>query len=502
MSLKKNILANYFSQIYVAIIGIALLPLYMKYMGSEAYGLVGFFTTLQSLFALLDIGLTPTIARETSRFRGAAISALFYRQLYRALAILFSFIAVIGGGLLLAFSEVLAIEWLNTESLPLNEVILSVQIMSLSVACRWMTGLFRGVITGSEKLVWLSFFNIIIASTRFGGVLISMYIFGFTPLVFFIHQLLIILVEFVILGYQANRLLPKPGFTGEKIGWSLQPVKRVLKFSLTVAFTAAIWVCVTQIDKLVLSGVLSLSDYGYFSIAVLVASGIMLVSGPVSNALMPRMAKLYAENKHDEMIYYYRKSTQLVTVIAGSVSISLILNAKTLLVLWTGNLELVDNSTPILKLYALGNLFLCIAAFSYYLQYAKGNLKYHFIGNVGLALLLIPSIIFMAQRYGGVGAGYVWVVVNACFFFFWVAYIHYKLEKGLHLKWLFNDVLKVILPGAIIAIIFSITYQLLDLNSFWVGLFTLIFSSLIILLSALLSSQFGVKFNKGSKKVL
>ena len=85
MSLKKNILANYISQIYVAIIGIIMVPLYIKYMGSEAYGLVGFFSMLQAWFMLLDMGLTPTMARETARFRGGATDALSYRRLVRAL---------------------------------------------------------------------------------------------------------------------------------------------------------------------------------------------------------------------------------------------------------------------------------------------------------------------------------------------------------------------------------------------------------------------------------
>ena len=40
MSLRRNIVANYLSQIYVTIIGIALVPLYIKHMGAEAYGLV------------------------------------------------------------------------------------------------------------------------------------------------------------------------------------------------------------------------------------------------------------------------------------------------------------------------------------------------------------------------------------------------------------------------------------------------------------------------------
>ena len=74
MSLKKNIAANYVSQIYLIVISIAILPIYMKYMGAEAYGLVGFFAMLQGLFALLDFGLTPTISRQTAQYNAGAVA--------------------------------------------------------------------------------------------------------------------------------------------------------------------------------------------------------------------------------------------------------------------------------------------------------------------------------------------------------------------------------------------------------------------------------------------
>lgn len=55
MSLKKNILANYLSQIYVSLVGIVMVPVYVKYMGAEAYGLIGFYAMLQAWFQLLDV---------------------------------------------------------------------------------------------------------------------------------------------------------------------------------------------------------------------------------------------------------------------------------------------------------------------------------------------------------------------------------------------------------------------------------------------------------------
>jgi hypothetical protein len=58
MSLKRNILANYASQTYVTLIGILMLPVYLRYMGAEAYGRVGFSTMPNALFQLLDMGLS------------------------------------------------------------------------------------------------------------------------------------------------------------------------------------------------------------------------------------------------------------------------------------------------------------------------------------------------------------------------------------------------------------------------------------------------------------
>ena len=449
-SLKLNIFANYVGQLYIAVIGIALLPLYIKYMGAEAYGLVGFFTMLQAWFGVLDLGLTPTISRETARFKGGAITALLFRQLFRALAVVFFTVAIIGGAILFFSSEIIATKWLSFETLSNDEVVIAIKIMGASVALRWVGGLYRGVVAGSEKLVWLSMFNSIIATLRFIGVFFSMWQFGFTPFVFFFHQLIVALIEFFGLAIKSQQLLPSINANFDNIGWSFKPIKKILKFSLTIAFTASVWVFVTQTDKLILSGILTLESYGYFTIAVLAANGIMLLSGPISSAIMPRMARLYAEQNYKEMIKVYRQSTQLVAVIAGSAAITLIVTAKPLLLAWTGDLYLAEQAAPILKLYAAGNLFLCVAAFPYYLQYTKGNLHYHLIGNIVLVIILIPSIIYAAINNGGLGAGYVWLIMNALFLFLWVAYVHKKLEPNLHVKWLFNDILKVILPSALL----------------------------------------------------
>lgn len=443
MSLKRNILASYASQIYVTLIGILILPLYLKYMGAEAYGLVGFFTMLQAWFNLLDMGLTPTVARETARFRGGATDALSYRRLLRALQLIFFAVALLGGGAMFVFSGHIAGGWLKVQTLPLAQVQLALQLMAVGVALRWMSGLYRGCISGSERLVWLGGFNAFVATLRFVGVLPVLVWVGNSPAVFFTYQVLVAVVELAGLAAKAYGLFPAVPL-GQQLGWSpaslFMPIKPVLKFSLTIAFTSSVWVAVTQTDKLVLSKLLPLADYGYFTLAVLAASGVMMVSGPISSALLPRMARLQAAGDELGLIGLYRSATQIVAAIAIPVSVVLAFFAEQVLWVWTGDAHAAALSAPVLRLYALGNGFLALAAFPYYLQFAKGALKLHLIGNILFLVVLIPALVSATWQFGVLGAGWVWLITNVAYFFGWVPLVHQRFVRELHWNWLSQDV--------------------------------------------------------------
>lgn len=433
-SLKINVLASYASQIYLVVISIAILPIYMKYMGAEAYGLVGFFAMLQGLFSLLDFGLTPTISRQTAQYNAGVETALGFRQLFRALSVIFTGIACIGGGSLFYFNHYIAEHWLKLENLAISDVLFSLQIMAVCVALRWMTGLYRGVISGFERIVWLSINNIVIATLRFPGVLLYMHYFGFTIQSFFIFQFIVAITEFFILAFKAYLLLPKID-QKEIIGWSFSPVKPILSFALTIAFTSSIWVLLTQLDKFVLSGILPLSEYGYFTLAVLVAGGILQIGAPISSAIMPRMARLQGEKKYQELKSVYLGATAFVTVVVVTAGIVLAALAKPVLYVWTGDVILSEKAAPILQLYALGNAILTLGAFPYYLQYAKGNLRLHFIGNLVTAIVLIPVIMWAAKNYGAIGAGWTWMLIQLTYLIFWVSYVHKVIEPNINLQW-------------------------------------------------------------------
>ncbi len=484
-SLKVNIIVSYIGQIYLIIISLAILPVYIKYMGAEAYGLVGFFAMLQGLFSLLDFGLTPTISRQTAQYNAGAETALGFRQLFRSLSLIFTAIACIGGSLLFYFNHYIAEHWLKLENLAMSDVLFSLKIMAVCVALRWMTGLYRGVITGFECIVWLSIINIVIATLRFPGVLLYMYYYGFTIQSFFVFQLMVAILEFVLLGLKAYILLPKLN-PSARLVWSLRPVKPLLSFALTIAFTSSVWVLLTQLDKFILSGILPLSEYGYFTLAVLVAGGILQIGAPISSAIMPRMARLQGEKKYEELKVVYLGATEFVTVVVVTAGVVLAVLAEPVLYVWTGDVTLSENAAPILQLYALGNAILTLGAFPYYLQYAKGNLNLHFVGNLITAFLLIPTIIWSAKNYGAIGAGWAWVLIQLTYLLLWVSYVHKMIEPNINLQWF-----KSFLPS--ICCVTIVSYMLIYFISFSerrnIAFLQIFAISLLSLIAAVISSK-------------
>ncbi|MDN3920946.1 oligosaccharide flippase family protein [Roseateles violae] len=436
MSLRHNVATTYASQIYVTLLSLAVMPIYLRYMGSEAYGLVGFFTMLQAWFQILDMGLGPALSRDIARQRAGAIPIQELRVLFSALENIFILIAVLGAVALTLTAPYVASHWIKTHVLSTESVAASVLMMGLTIPLRWIAGLYRSVIAGHERMAWLAGFNAAGATARFPGALLVLELWSKLPTTFFAFQLFVAVLEFVILAAISHRLLPRHS----RASWreQLMQVRRLGSFSLMIAATAVIWITVTQVDKLLLSHLLTLSDYGYFSLAIVVAGGVNLLAAPISQALLPTLARLHAKEDHAALIATYRKSSQLTCLITIPCALMLSFFPEQILFAWINDINAAHKAAPIIAGYAIGNAILAISAFPYLLQYARGSLRLHLLGNLLLVMILVPAIIWISPEYGAVGAAGVWLAAITLYFLVWVTLSHAKLEPGLHGPWVYD----------------------------------------------------------------
>ena len=481
--INYNLLSNYISQIYLIIISIIVLPIYINKLGSEAYGLIAFFGMLQGLFVLLDLGLSQTLSHQTANYNAGAITSLDYRKINRSLSLVFYFLGFLGVIFLLISHDFLIKKWLKINDLNLVEVSFSMYVMIFCIYFKWVSSIYRGILVGFEKIIWLSYANSCFATFRFLGVLFYMHFNGYTLTNFFSFQLMVSFVEYLTFFLKANNCLPKN--LSEKIGFSLKPLKNVMNLSLMLAFSSLIWVLLTQLDKLVLSGIIPLNDYGYFSLATLVAGGIIQISAPISAVIMPRRANLFAKGEVVEMKAVYQSMTEFFMVFVFTAAIVLASVSNPFLFLWSGDQSLANKASIILSLYVVGNAFFILNMFPFYIQYALGNLKYHAIGSILQLIFLIPSIIFVSKNYGAIGAACTWLVVQILVFLLWVPWVHKKIYSDINKPW-FRTIFK-ILPSALFVMLVC---RNIDFSDDRLVVFFQIFSiSLITLLISILTSK-------------
>ena len=452
ISLKKNIIANYIGQAYKAIIGIVMMPLYLSYLGSEAFGLIGFYIMLQSWMQLLDIGMKPTLARESSKYRAGSIKSQELRKIIRTLEVVFVLTGALSALAIILSSDYIAVSWLNVKDLEISTVSLTLSIMAIIVGVRWLTSLYNGVVTGLERQVWLNGFGIIAGTFRFVFVLIPFEIYGASIEVFFFYQLIISLLEVLIIITFTYGNFEK---STELVRYSFDVLKKIYKFSFAIAFGSVVWVLVTQIDKLILSKYISLQEYGYFSLAIVIANGLFVLGNAIGAAIMPRMTIYNEQGNGKELDKLYFLSVEIVLMIVVPISSMLFFYGDNILYLWTNDTLAAISASKIMKWYVLGNVVVSMGAFAYYLQYAKGDLKLHVRGNIILASILIPSQIYVASNYGPIYTGLLWFVINLLIVVFWLGVIHKKFLPGKHLSWLWVNI-KMFIGGYVV--VYALSY--------------------------------------------
>ena len=207
---RKNIIANYLGQGWTVFLGLAFIPLYIKYLGIESYGLIGLFAAIQVWLSLLDMGITPTLNREMALYSAGTHSPQSICNLLRSLEVIcFSLAAFIAMGVWMA-SGYLASDWLRVEKLPIVVVTQAISVMAFVVALRFIEGIYRSSLLGLQRQVWLNGANVVFATLRHGGVIAVLLWVSPTIQAFFFWQALISLLTVLVFATSVHRTLPKP----------------------------------------------------------------------------------------------------------------------------------------------------------------------------------------------------------------------------------------------------------------------------------------------------
>lgn len=424
-STRLNIAANYLGQGWAALMAVAFLPSYVHHLGVEAYGLIGLFVVIQAMVMVLDMGTGPTLNREMVRFALGTTGPQYIRNLLRSMEIICFVFAVLFVLAVWAVSGYLSREWLQAGSLRPSEVALALVLMALAAGMRLCEGIYRGSLYGLEHQIWYNATFSVLSTLRYAGALGILIFVAPTLQAFFIWQAAISLLTIFILSSRVYRSLPKAILPGSFSMEALTSIRRFAAGMMGIAFLTMLFL---QMDKLLLSRLVSLQDLGYYSLAATAANVMFMMVIPIAQAVYPRVVKLSAGDDKKVLAGLYHKTAQFVTVLTASASLLLCFFSEGVIYAWSGNPDLVKAIAPILSVLVLGSFLNGLSYLPSQVQIAHGSTGFLVKLNACSLLAFVPMLLVVVPVYGVRGAAWCWVALNASYLFWVAGSIHARIE--------------------------------------------------------------------------
>lgn len=272
----------YSGRLGTALIGLLILPVFSRQLGTEQFGAVAVILSMQALLVMLDLGLSVSVGRD--------VASLKNEQIFRARAMLVHaekilvrlYGALMGAALLLN-------PWLD---MPLNSATLLAVILLFGLVTH--QNICQVALLARQDYVWAGAAQLVGVVSRHLLTLAGFHLIEATLDVFVWTQLL----GAVLFAVSTRmRLLAKLPETSSEILLSSQPAARRLSMALLLQGVAG--ACVMQLDKPIVGALTGASQTApYYLATVLSLTPLTFLAGPMVQFFQP---KLIAALSKDEV---------------------------------------------------------------------------------------------------------------------------------------------------------------------------------------------------------
>lgn len=403
-TLALPLLLNYLASAWTALIGIAVLPIYIRHLGLEAFALVGLYVTALALVILLDFGLSTMANRRL----GSGADGVDAAGLLRGAEILSWAVTVIGCALTAAVLPPLAGLWLRPVTLPADEVRQALLLLGPAAITSVPGLLYTGALYGRGRHGVVNAILVVAATARWVGAV------GVTgPLHggiigFLAWQIVVNLLSSLVFALAAWQAVG--GFTRWP-GWAALRAER--RFLGGVGLITTTGLLLSQLDKLVLPRVLPLDQFGAYTLAAMVAAVPARFSAPMFLVLLPRLSGLIEQGK--AVAGVVTRSTLLLAALSFATAAGLTWLGEPLLAWWSGDDWATALAMSVLPALAFGSALNAVAMIPSAILLAAGRTQLILVVNLVWVVIQPVALILLAGHYGPVAAGWVWLALNASY---------------------------------------------------------------------------------------
>ena len=410
MSVRRNTAYNVAGAVVPLLATLVTLPVYLRTIGDERYGVLIVLWTLLGYFGLFDLGLGRAVTHRIASFRDRTSrerEEVFWTALLLNVALgLVGALALWGAGLV--GLRLIA----DTSTALILEAEASLPWMVLAFPLLLASGVMSGALMGRESFLSQNVVGIVT------GVLIQV-----VPLL--VALLLSPTLPALVLAVLAVRVFSVVTLfwlcvIQLPLGLSPRPtsshVRPLFGYGGWVTVTSIVSPILTALDRIIIGVVAGAAAVTYYTVPFSLASRISVLPGSLASALFPRFS---SHTDGDERMGLMVKATSVLGVLLAPLFVVALLGAEPLLTLWMGAAFAARSSTvaEVLLLGVAANS-MAYLPFGYLQGVGRPDLvaRFHVLEAVPYLLLLWLGL----ERFGIVGAAAAWtarVVADAVLLF-------------------------------------------------------------------------------------
>lgn len=448
----KNIIANYIGRFWGLLSVSIFIPQYIKLLGIESFAVINFYTVISTVLYFADGGLSATLNREVAKTNDKNYISNLLFTIERFYFFICSIIIL---GISLS-SGLISTHWLNSDAIPKNELVKFIILMSFNVSLQLFISLENSGLMGLEKQVLANTIQVIGNILKSGLVLVPLYFFPSLQ-IFFLWQILINLIVLIVTRFYLWSFIK----ANSRRQFDFKILKAVGGFAIGMMVMALISSVNSQIDKIIVSKILSLKNFGYYSLAGVLAQLPVIVVSPIAVTILPRLIKYSTIEDKTSLIRLFHQNSFIISVVSSTIALVLFLFTEDFVFIWTKNFQISVAINNVSKILLIGSVFLSFQYMPYHLAIANGHTKTNLKIGIAVALLIIPATVYSVKKFGLIGAGIPWLVMNLIAYLYLGYFLLNKFLNSEICRWFYSGTLIPLLLTAIVGITaFSITSHL------------------------------------------
>jgi O-antigen/teichoic acid export membrane protein len=405
--LAKNFSANLLSNAWATVLALLVTPVYVRLLGVESYGLIGFYTSWIAVLGILDTGISATAMRELAWLDARPDERHRIPALLRTLELTYWItILVIAAAMLMAVAS-FGGRWFDASQLPPDIVRRALVLMVLSLAVQVPSGLYIGSLMGLQKQVECGALIAFFGTVRAGGAVLLLMA---RPDIstFFTWQIVMSLCQTTAMRWSVWKDVGR-----QDARFSTAVLSSVRVFAGGMTILTALSVILTQADKMILSRFVPLREFGFYMLAWTVSSGLSRVSTPLIQAFSPRFTELVSKGDQAQLSRQVRMASRLMSSLILPPAALLALLAHPILLLWTRNPQVAENAAPILGILVIGTALSASSYPALSVLYSQSRLRPVLIVNTLAVVVLLPTLAAAVSFFGTIGAAACWLAYGA-----------------------------------------------------------------------------------------